>query len=245
MIEIGLLSAFTAGLLSFFSPCVLPVVPVYLSLMSNKAIFKNSNNIKFSERLFLFLNSVFFVLGFSLVFIALGSTATVIGQVLVNYSSVVSRAGGGVLIIFGLNYMGLFRIPLLNAEKKFKMPNFIKANYLGSFVIGIIFSFGWVPCIGMILSGILLLASKLGTLPQGILLLSVYSLGLGVPFILSSIFIGMFSRFLKRVSSRLRIIPIISGIFLIILGIIFITNSMNAVMSYLYSNIPFLGRLNL
>jgi cytochrome c-type biogenesis protein len=245
MIEIGLLSAFTAGLLSFLSPCVLPVVPVYLSLMSNKAIFKNSNGIKFSERLFLFLNSVFFVLGFSLVFIALGSTATVVGQVLVNYSSVVSRVGGGVLIIFGLNYMGLFRIPLLNAEKKFKMPNFIKANYFGSFMIGVIFSFGWVPCIGMILSGILLLASKLNTLPQGILLLSVYSLGLGVPFMLSSIFIGIFSRFLKRVSRRLRIIPIISGIFLIILGIIFITNSMNTVMSYLYSNIPFLSRLSL
>ena len=118
MLEVGLFSAFIAGLLAFISPCILPLVPVYISLMSNKAIYK-SENIKISERLYLFLNSIFFVMGFSIVFIILGSTATLLGQALQNYSGIIVRIGGVILIIFGLQYMGLFKIRFLNIEKKF------------------------------------------------------------------------------------------------------------------------------
>jgi cytochrome c-type biogenesis protein len=243
MLEIGLLSAFIAGLLAFISPCILPLVPVYISLMSNRAIYR-SDDIKISERLYLFLNSILFVLGFSIVFIILGSTATIIGQALQNYSSIIIRIGGVILIIFGLQYTGLFKIRFLNIEKRFSAPSSLKTGYLGSFIIGVIFSFGWVPCVGMILSGILLMASQLDTLLQGIILLAVFSLGLGLPFIFASIFISFFSKFLKKINRHLNIISIISGIFLVALGIIFVTDSMSTVIGFLSRYLPFLNKLN-
>ncbi len=243
MLEIGLFSAFIAGLLAFISPCILPLVPVYISLMSNRAVYRNKD-IKISERLYLFLNSIFFVLGFSVIFIILGTTATIVGQILQDYSNIIVRIGGVVLIVFGLQYMGLFRIRFLNMGKRFNIPSSLKTGYLGSFVIGIVFSFGWVPCVGMILSGILLLASQLDTLLQGIVLLAVFSLGLGIPFILASIFISFFSGFLKRINRHLNIVSIISGIFLIALGIIFITDSMGTVIGFLSGYLPFLNKIN-
>jgi len=243
MLEVGLFSAFIAGLLAFISPCILPLVPVYISLMSNKAIYK-SENIKISERLYLFLNSIFFVMGFSIVFIILGSTATLLGQALQNYSGIIVRIGGVILIIFGLQYMGLFKIRFLNIEKKFHLPSSLKTGYWGSFIIGVIFSFGWIPCVGMILSGILLLASQLDTLLQGIMLLVVFSLGLGLPFVLASIFISFFSNFLKKINRHLNVVSIISGIFLVVLGIIFITDSMNTVIGFLSRYLPFLNKIN-
>jgi len=243
MLEIGLLSAFIAGLLAFISPCILPLVPVYISLMSNRAIYR-SDDIKISERLYLFLNSIFFVLGFSIVFIILGSTATIIGQALQNYSSIIIRIGGVILIIFGLQYTGLFKIRFLNIERRFSAPSSLKTGYLGSFIIGVIFSFGWVPCVGMILSGILLMASQLDTLLQGIILLAVFSLGLGLPFIFASIFISFFSKFLKKINRHLNIISIISGIFLVALGVIFVTDSMSTVIGFLSRYLPFLNKLN-
>jgi cytochrome c-type biogenesis protein len=243
MLEIGLLSAFIAGLLAFISPCILPLVPVYISLMSNRAIYR-SDNIKISERLYLFLNSIFFVLGFSIIFIILGSTATIIGQALQNYSGIITRIGGIILIIFGLQYAGLFRIRFLNIEKRFNVPSSLATGYFGSFIIGVIFSFGWVPCVGMILSGILLLASQLDTLLQGIILLAVFSLGLGLPFMLASVFISFFSKFLKRINRHLNVVNIISGIFLVALGIIFVTDSMGTVIGFLSRYIPFLNKLD-
>jgi len=243
MLEIGLLSAFIAGLLAFISPCILPLVPVYISLMSGRAIYKSSS-IRFSERLHLFLNSIFFVLGFSIVFIILGSTAAIIGQVLQGYLSIVARIGGVIIIIFGLQYIGLFRISFLNIEKRFNITANLKSGYLGSFIIGVVFSFGWVPCVGMILSGILLLASQLETLLQGVLLLGIFSLGLGLPFILTAIFISFFSNFLKKINRHLNVVSIISGIFLIILGIIFVTDSMTLVVGFLSRYLPFLNKIN-
>ncbi|MBM3705925.1 MAG: cytochrome c biogenesis protein CcdA, partial [Actinobacteria bacterium] len=169
MLEVGILSSFVAGILSFISPCVLPLVPVYLGIMSRNAIYKNEK-LKISDRLYAFLNSLLFVAGFSIVFIILGSTATLLGRLLKDYMSIIGRVGGAVLIVFGLHYIGLFKIPFLNMEKRLKMPESLKTGYLWSFLFGIIFSFGWVPCVGMILSAILLLASNMETLLQGIFL---------------------------------------------------------------------------
>jgi cytochrome c-type biogenesis protein len=185
-----------------------------------------------------------FVLGFSVVFILLGSTATLIGQVLKNYLNIISRVGGAILIVFGLHYVGLFKIPFLNMEKKFSMPSKLKAGFLWSFLFGIIFSFGWVPCVGMILSAILLLASRMETLFQGILLMIVYCAGLGLPFIIASLFLGFFTKFLKKFNKHLNIISIISGIFLIALGIIFVTDSMTKIIGFLTAYVPFLGKIN-
>jgi len=244
MIEVGLLSAFIAGILSFVSPCILPLVPVYIGIMSSRTIYKKDRK-KFSERLYILLNSLFFVAGFSAVFIILGSTATFIGQLLRNYMNIIGRIGGVMLIIFGLHYIGLFKIPFLNIEKRFNVPSSLKSGYLSSFIFGVIFSFGWVPCVGMILSGILLLASRLETLLQGISLLAVYSLGLGLPFILASIFISFFSKWLKRLNRHLNIVSIISGVLLIALGIIFVTDSMTKILSFLSMYLPFLNKINL
>jgi cytochrome c-type biogenesis protein len=243
MLEIGIFSSLLAGLLSFISPCVLPLVPVYLGIMSRHVIYK-STSIKFSERLYVFLNSLLFVLGFSVVFIALGSTAAFFGQILGKYIDIIGRIGGAILIIFGLHYVGLFKVPFLNMERRFNMPTKLKTGYLWSFLFGVIFSFGWVPCVGIILSAILLLASKMETLPQGILLLCIYSMGLGIPFILASIFISFFSNFLKKINRHLNIISIISGVFIIALGIVFITNSMIKIMGFISVNIPFINRIN-
>lgn len=243
MLEISLLSAFIAGILAFISPCILPIIPVYISMMLGRVIHK-SDRIKISERLYLLLNSILFVLGFSLVFIALGSTATIIGRVLKEYSGIISRVGGGILIIFGLHYAGLFRIRFLNIERRFRIPSSLKSGYSGSFVLGVIFSFGWIPCVGIILSGILLLASKLGTLLEGMLLLGSFSLGLGLPFILSGIFISFFSKFFKKINKHLNIVSIVSGILLVALGIIFVTDSMNWLVGVLTRYLPFLNKIN-
>ncbi len=243
MFEVSLLSAFIAGLLAFISPCIFPLIPIYIGMMSSEAIYKGEK-IKISVRLRLFLNSIFFVLGFSIIFIALGSTATFIGQALTRYISIIGRVGGAALIIFGLQYMGLFKIRFLNMEKRFNMPAAAKQGYFKSFLIGITFSFGWIPCVGLILSGILLLASRLETLYEGILLLVVFSLGLGLPFILASVFISFFSNFFKKINRRLNIIKIISGIFLIAMGIVFVTDSMIKVVGYLSKYIPILDSLN-
>lgn len=244
MFEVGLLSALAAGFLSFISPCILPLVPVYISFMSAKATFKPGENIKFSDRMFLFINSLFFVLGFTIVFVVLGSTATIIGRLLKDYSNIIGRIGGGLLIVFGLNYIGVFKIPFLNFEKKFNVPSSAKFNYLGSLLIGIIFAFGWVPCVGMILSAILILASKLETLSQGILLLLAYSIGLGIPFIIFSVFISLFSKFFKKINKHMRVILIISGVFLIILGIVLITGTMTKAVGFLLKYMPFLSKFS-
>ncbi|MGM0366239.1 MAG: cytochrome c biogenesis CcdA family protein [Actinomycetota bacterium] len=244
MLQIGIFSAFIAGILAFISPCVLPIVPVYITLMSNKAVYKNKK-IKVSERIYLFLNSLFFVAGFSLIFVALGSTATLAGQFLREYAAIIGRIGGGILILFGFHYIGLFRLPFLNIEKRFDIPQKLKTGYLSSFLIGIIFSFGWVPCVGLILSAILLLASQLETLMQGVALLSSFSLGLGLPFILASVFLGFFSRTLKKLNRHLNIVSIISGVFLIALGVIFVTNSMIRITGWLARYFPFLNNINI
>ncbi len=243
MLEIGLLSAFVAGLLAFISPCILPLIPIYIGIMSSDSIYK-SDNIKISARLRLILNSIFFVIGFSVIFIALGSTATLIGQALNKYINIIGRVGGAILIVFGLQYIGLFKIRFLNMEKRFNVPAAAKQGYLRSFLIGVTFSFGWIPCVGLILSGILLIASRLDTLFEGILLLVVFSMGLGLPFILASIFLSFFSNFFKKINKRLNIIKIISGVFLIALGIVFVTDSMIRVVGYLSKFIPILDKLS-
>ncbi|MCE5329505.1 cytochrome c biogenesis protein CcdA [bacterium] len=243
MFGIGIFSAFLAGLLSFISPCVLPLVPVYLGIMTRNVIYKNKD-IKFSERIYILLNSFIFVLGFTIVFVILGSTATFLGQLFKNYIGIIGRIGGAILIVFGLHYVGLFKIPFLNFEKKFNMPSTLKKGYIWSFLFGVIFSFGWVPCVGLILSSILLLASKLDTVKQGILLLTFYSLGLGFPFILASLFISFFSNFLKRINRHINVISIISGVFIILLGIIFLTDSTAKILAFTYAHLPFLSKIN-
>ena len=212
----SLISAFLAGILSFVSPCVLPLIPVYISYISGVSLEELQRGGKFIPVL---INSFIFVLGFTVVFVFYGASATFIGEMISHYKYILSKIGGIIIIIFGIHLTGLFRLKFLDIERKINIKGKFPL-YIGSFLMGIAFSFGWTPCIGPILAAILILAAQKETLFQGIFLLFLYSMGLGIPFILSGIFINYFFKAFSKIKKHFRKIEIIAGILLIILGIL-------------------------
>jgi cytochrome c-type biogenesis protein len=225
------LAAFVAGLLSFLSPCVLPLVPGYVSLISGASV----DDLQSENRRVLatvMLHSLTFILGFSVVFIALGAVATGIGQLVNEYHNVLAKVAGVVVIIFGLHLTGLFKIKALYADKRL---HDVKggSSALGSFVIGFAFAFGWTPCIGPILATILLLAGAQETVLRGILLLAIYSLGLAVPFLLTSLGIDRFLGFYTRFRRHLHVVEVFSGVLLIAVGILIFMNNLKLLSGYL------------
>ena len=225
------LAAFLAGLLSFLSPCVLPLVPGYVSLISGASV----EELQTSERRVLgtvMLHSITFVLGFSVVFIALGAVATGVGQVVNEYHSLLSKIAGVVVIIFGLHLTGILKIKALYADKRM---HDVKggSSALGSFAVGFAFAFGWTPCIGPILATILLLASAQGTVMKGVVLLAVYSMGLAVPFLLTSLGVDRFLSFYGRFRKHLHTVEVLSGILLIAIGVLIFLNNLKLLSGYL------------
>ena len=225
------LAAFLAGILSFLSPCVLPLVPGYVSLISGASV----EELQTSERRVLgtvMLHSITFVLGFSVVFIALGAVATGVGQVVNEYHSLLSKVAGVVVIIFGLHLTGVLKIKALYADKRM---HDVKggSSALGSFAVGFAFAFGWTPCIGPILATILVLASAQGTVLKGVVLLAVYSLGLAVPFLLTSLGVDRFLSFYGRFRKHLHTVEVLSGILLIAIGILIFLNNLKLLSGYL------------
>jgi cytochrome c-type biogenesis protein len=225
------LAAFLAGVLSFLSPCVLPLVPGYVSLISGASV----EELQSSERRVLrtvMLHSLTFVLGFSVVFVALGAVATGLGQVVNQYHSLLSKIAGIVVIIFGLHLTGLLKIKALYADKRLHE---IKggASAMGSFAVGFAFAFGWTPCIGPILATILVLASAQGTVWKGIVLLAVYSLGLAVPFLLTSLGVDRFLAFYGRFRRHLHTVEVLSGVLLIAIGVLIFLNNLRLLSGYL------------
>jgi len=225
------LAAFVAGLLSFLSPCVLPLVPGYVSLISGASV----EDLQSEDRRVLatvMLHSLTFILGFSVVFIALGAVATGIGQLANEYHNVLAKVAGVIVIIFGLHLTGLFKIKALYADKRL---HDVKggSSALGSFVIGFAFAFGWTPCIGPILATILLLAGAQETVLRGILLLAIYSLGLAVPFLLTSLGIDRFLGFYTRFRRHLHVVEVFSGVLLIAVGILIFMNNLKLLSGYL------------
>ena len=215
------LAAFIAGLVSFLSPCVLPLVPGYVSLISGVGV----EELKTRERkLFsaLMLNSLMFILGFSLVFIALGAVATTVGQFARDYYPILTRVAGIVIIIFGLHLTGILKLSFLYADKR--MHN-VKggSSAWGAFAVGFAFAFGWTPCIGPILATILAFAGSQENVMQGVALLAVYSAGLAVPFLLTSLGIDRFLEFYTRFRPHLNKVEIASGVLLIAVGILVFT----------------------
>ena len=225
------LAAFLAGILSFLSPCVLPLVPGYVSLISGASVEDLQNQ---DRRVLgtVMLHSVTFVLGFSVVFIALGAVATSIGQVVNEYHSLLSKIAGIIVIIFGLHLTGLLKIKALYADKRMHDVKG-SASAWGSFAVGFAFAFGWTPCIGPILATILVLASAQGTVFKGIVLLAVYSLGLAVPFLLTSLGVDRFLAFYGRFRRHLHTVEVISGILLIAVGILIFLNNLRLLSGYL------------
>jgi len=231
-------TAIFAGFLSFISPCVLPLIPGYLSFISGVSIEELSSKEKSKDHLFrVVINTFFFVVGFSLVFILLGATATWIGEMLQQYMGWFNRVAGVMVFLFGLHVAGLFQIKALNYEKRFSASN-KKMGVIGSVLIGIAFAFGWTPCIGPILGSILTLAAQQNSVSSGIILLAFYSAGLGVPFILTALLfnylIGAFS-FIKR---HFRAVEIISGGLLMIVGVLIFFNLLVVISNFLLDLFP-------
>ena len=219
MNELNIGTAFLAGILSFLSPCVLPLIPGYISFISGLSLEELSTEsaLEIGVTKKAGWNALFFVAGFSLVFTLLGASATWAGQFLANYLNLFTKIAGIVIILFGLHTAGIVPIPWLYYEKRFQLSQ-LPSGILASFAMGLAFAFGWTPCIGPILSGILALAATQETIFRGTFLLFIYSLGLGIPFILTAFGIRKFLLFFSRYKKFIRYGEIFSGILLIFIG---------------------------
>jgi cytochrome c-type biogenesis protein len=271
MFEVSFLGAFLAGLLAFLSPCVLPIIPAYLSYVSGVGV----EEIQRQQKLFnvrVFLSALFFVIGFSVVFTLLGASASLIGQMLRDYQTQIAQIGGGIVIFFGLHFAGAFLRPnflkeLIGVEaflfalyvfkaislesflslsgalavvlgmylfgvheylyRQFKAEAKAKVSYLGAFLIGLIFAFGWTPCIGPVLGSILFIASQQDTVGQGALLLLLFSIGLGVPFLIAGLLFSAFLSFVKKFGKFFGYVELVGGLLLISLGVLLVLDKLS------------------
>jgi cytochrome c-type biogenesis protein len=232
MENVSLISAFLAGLLSFVSPCVLPLVPAYISFISGVSLEKLREGDRGSIRQKVMLTSLLFIAGFSTIFILLGASATYAGQFLLQNKILFNRIAGIMIILFGLHVAGLFQIKFLNYEKRFSFDPQKPVGILGTYLVGLAFAAGWTPCIGPILAAILVVASNQENSGQGMILLASYSLGLAVPFFLTALAINVFFNFFNWVKRHYRTIEYISGALLVILGFLVMTNQLSRLAKY-------------
>ena len=229
------LIAFGAGLISFLSPCVLPLIPGYISYISGQSLQEILNKKEIN-----FFPLILFCLGFSTVFVLLGASASFLGQTLLQNSEILRIVAGIVIIIFSLQLIGIINIPYLNFEKRFDAKE--SRNILFPYVIGVAFGFGWTPCIGPILGSILALASIEETLTRAVILLIFYSLGLAIPFVLSGYLIQKFLLFSKNFRKNINLISKIGGIILLVTGILILTNQLQAIGFYIIEIFPFMQK---
>ncbi len=249
-IDIGYLSAIGAGALSFLSPCVLPLVPPYLCYMAGVSVedFRGSADGPDAvlgtrrARGQLLTASVAFVLGFSSVFVALGAGASTIGGLLRQWQQPLAIVAGILIILMGLNFLGVLKIPLLSREARFQTKG-RPASAVAAYFMGLAFAFGWTPCIGPVLGPILTLAGGRQTVPEGALLLAAYSFGLGLPFLLAALFSGAFMRFLGRFRVHLGRVEKVIGGLLVVAGVLFLTGGVQFVSYWLLEAFPVLGQL--
>ncbi len=229
--------AFGAGFISFLSPCVLPLIPGYISYISGESL---GDIVEKQKKII--LKTVLFSLGFSLVFISFGATASFIGNILLENSNTLRIIAGIIIIIFSLQLIGILNLNFLNQEKRFQTKNYSN-NLFFPVLVGAAFGFGWTPCIGPVLGSILTLAAVESSIGKGILLLSFYSLGLAIPFILSGYGISKFLAFSKNFRKNIRIVSISGGVILLITGILILTNKLQTLGYFILEAIPILGNL--
>lgn len=243
-VDVGYLSAVGAGALSFLSPCVLPLVPPYLCYMAGVTVddFREGRAAPTAQRSALAGAAIAFVLGFSTVFVLLGLTASAFGRLLLAYKYELGFVSGALIMLMGLNFLGLVRIPFLSREARFQTEG-RPASLAASYVMGLAFAFGWTPCIGPVLSPILTLAAGRGTLVEGAAMLAAYSIGLGIPFLVAAFFSGAFMRFLGRFKVHLGRVEKVMGVLLILAGLAFMTGGIQTVSYWLLESFPILGRL--
>ena len=239
----SILAAFGAGVLSFISPCVLPLIPGYLSYISGLTLEEMEGTgggvTAAVARRRVLVASIFFIIGFSLVFVSLGAAASVIGQFLLDRLRLLSKVAGVVVILFGLHTMGVLRIGWLYSEKRVQVEK-KPVGLAGALLVGIAFAFGWTPCIGPILSGILAIAATQETVGQGVWLLAVYSAGLGVPFLLTAIGINRFFAAFARIRRHYHKIEIASGLLLVAIGVLIFTDRFTIIARWLTPYLPVL-----
>jgi cytochrome c-type biogenesis protein len=253
--DVSLFAAFVAGVLSFISPCVLPLVPGYISFISGVSFedMQQAATASSSERAAkarksrtrrqMLVTSLAFVAGFSLVFIAFGASATALGKTLVRQRALLEKVAGALVVIFGLHLSGLFRIKWLDRDTRIQTSH-RPAGPFGALLVGVAFAFGWTPCIGPILGGILTVAGSRNTVGEGVLLLAVYSAGLGVPFLLTALAVDRFFVTSARIRRHYRAIEMVAGIMLIGLGILIFTDRFTMLSRYLDRLFPWLTRLS-
>jgi cytochrome c-type biogenesis protein len=249
MENVTLFTAFAAGVLSFISPCVLPLIPGYLSYISGVSLEEMRGPVAagggaaavaapvqiINTRVM--LTSLAFVVGFSLVFVSLGASATYFGQFLMERLTLLGKIAGVILVIFGLHMMGVFRIGWLYREARFQ-TRAKPVGFFGPLLVGIAFAFGWTPCIGPILAGILAVAAVQDTVGEGIRLLAIYSAGLGIPFLLAAMAIEHFFTAFHKIRKHYRKIEIVSGLLLIVIGVLIFTNRFTIIAQWLTPYLP-------
>jgi cytochrome c-type biogenesis protein len=232
-------AALIAGILSFISPCVLPLIPGYISFVSGASLeeIRGGAATSAASRRTVLLTSLAFVLGFSIVFIALGATASAVGKLVMRNLPLLGKIAGAVIIIFGLHTMGVFRLGFLEMEKR-AHAQAKPATLVGAMFVGVAFAFGWTPCIGPILAAILAVAGSRDSVREGVLLLSVYSLGLAIPFILTSLAIDRFFALTSRIRKHYHTIEMVSGGLLVGIGLLIFTNRLTVITTFLQPYLP-------
>ena len=237
--QVTYVAAFIAGLLSFISPCVLPLIPGYISFVSGASLdeIRGGSASSAASRRTVLLTSLAFVLGFSIVFIALGASATAIGKLVMRNLPLLGKIAGGVIIIFGLHTMGVFRLRFLEMEKRAHAQT-KPAGLIGAMFVGVAFAFGWTPCIGPILAAILTVAGSRESVREGVLLLAIYSLGLAIPFILTSLAIDRFFALTSKLRKHYHTIEVVSGGLLVAIGLLVFTNQLTVIATLLQPYLP-------
>ena len=228
--NISIFFALSAGLFSFFSPCVFPLIPAYVAHLTDGTVSSGKVN---TDKRTLFFRSISFILGFSIVFVLLGASASFIGQLFLDNKKLIQMIGGILIIIFGSQMIGIFNIKFLMFEKRFVQKNDSKSTSARSFILGVAFGSGWTPCVGLALSSILLLASSSETILSGMILLWFYALGLGIPFLLLSMIVTYSLNVVKKINKFLPKLSLINGWVLIIMGVLLFTGQMQKISAYL------------
>ncbi len=237
--QISYLGALAAGFLSFASPCVLPLVPAYISFLGGASLDELTAEGGVDKALArrVFISALFFVFGFATVFISLGATATVFSQVIAENMDILGKIAGVVIVIFGLHFMGLFRIGFLNFEKRFHLEK-KPSGLFGSYILGLAFAFGWTPCVGPVLATILMIAGGSDSIWYGTGLLSAYAAGLGIPFLIAAFAVRPFMAFMKRFRKHMHGVEIAIGSLLVITGIAIFTGALADASQWLLDTFP-------
>ncbi len=242
--DVTYFGALIAGLLSFLSPCVLPLVPPYLCFLGGTTFDQLTGEDETQSHVYqtVIMSSVAFVLGFTTVFVILGATATMAGQLVAENLPILARIAGVIIIIAGLHFLGVIHIPILHREARYHSDT-RPAGLFGAYVIGLAFAFGWTPCIGPVLGAILAVAAGEDSIRQGVSLLFIYSLGLGIPFILAAVAIKPFMNVMQRFKSHMAMVEKIMGALLVLTGILFLTNSMTLIAGWILQIFPGLATI--